>query len=245
MHPQVKRTFPAWSAQFEGRVPYLYVDVKGLVTTGVGNLVDPVDSAVRLPWTVKGQPAPKTLVRAEWGIVKRQAKEIPGHPKGLGLKDLHHKFAGALTTIRLSEAAIDELVDTKAEEFVGFMRTHYFPEFNTYPADAQLALLSMAWALGPGFPQTWTVLRNAVIRRDWGAAADYCKIKESGNAGVIPRNHANRFLFNNAAKVEAQGLPADKLWYPKTVKPDLGEAADPMQTELDFTGVRIAEELRK
>jgi len=37
MFSSVQSSFPAFSAKFEGRVPYMYVDVKQLVTVGVGN----------------------------------------------------------------------------------------------------------------------------------------------------------------------------------------------------------------
>lgn len=34
----------------EGRVPYMYLDVKGLVTTGLGNLIDSTADAEQLAW---------------------------------------------------------------------------------------------------------------------------------------------------------------------------------------------------
>ena len=35
MFPAVQSGFPAFSAKFEGRVAYMYLDVKGLVTVGL------------------------------------------------------------------------------------------------------------------------------------------------------------------------------------------------------------------
>ena len=50
MFAAVQSSFPAFSGRFEGRVPYMYLDVLGLVTVGVGNLVDPVETAQALPF---------------------------------------------------------------------------------------------------------------------------------------------------------------------------------------------------
>ena len=49
MRESVRRGFIGFSAPFEGRLHYMYLDVKGLVTTGVGNLIDSVGAAQALP----------------------------------------------------------------------------------------------------------------------------------------------------------------------------------------------------
>src|SRR5580704_1499007 len=50
MYSSVRDIFPNFSKQFEGRVGWMYLDVKGLVTIGVGNLIDPLPAAVGLPF---------------------------------------------------------------------------------------------------------------------------------------------------------------------------------------------------
>ena len=50
VHPSVLADWGAWTAQFEGRVAWPYLDVKGLVTVGLGCLIDPVSAALPLPF---------------------------------------------------------------------------------------------------------------------------------------------------------------------------------------------------
>ena len=47
MRPSVFAAFPGFITRFEGRLPFMYLDTKGLVTTGVGNLIDPLVPASR------------------------------------------------------------------------------------------------------------------------------------------------------------------------------------------------------
>src|SRR5713226_1332348 len=78
MFTSVQTAFRAFSEQFEGCVPHMYLDIKGLVTVGVGNLVDPVGLAQALPFRFKNKPgiaspgAPATAdqIAAEWQKLK-------------------------------------------------------------------------------------------------------------------------------------------------------------------------------
>lgn len=48
----------------------MYLDVRGLVTTGIGNLIDPKEVALPLPWLKEGEPATADEISAEWDFVK-------------------------------------------------------------------------------------------------------------------------------------------------------------------------------
>ena len=48
MYDDVRAAFLSFTTRLEGRVPYMYLDIKGLVTIGVGNLIDPVDLALQV-----------------------------------------------------------------------------------------------------------------------------------------------------------------------------------------------------
>lgn len=41
MYPSVTSFFRVFNEPLEGVVAYMYLDIKGLVTVGVGNLIDP------------------------------------------------------------------------------------------------------------------------------------------------------------------------------------------------------------
>ena len=61
--------FNTASPSLEGRLEFMYLDVKGLVTIGVGNLIDSIADAQRLPWRNKttsrgtGPLAPERLAQ--------------------------------------------------------------------------------------------------------------------------------------------------------------------------------------
>lgn len=220
MFPAVQSGFPTFSTKFEGRVPYMYLDVLGLVTVGVGNLVDPVLAAQALPFRFKNRPgvaapgsaATADQIAAEWQMLKNDSS----------LKTRGYKACEPITQLELSDDAIDSLVIdrlTKNESFL--KRQPWFQDFDTWPADAQLGLLSMAWAMGPAGPGNFPSFRAACQRLDFNTAAAQCKMNEAGNPGVVPRNQANFTLFSNAAIVvvgAAQGgLQRANLYYPQVL----------------------------
>jgi GH24 family phage-related lysozyme (muramidase) len=93
-----------------------------------------------------------------------------------------------------------------------------FPDWDNWPADAQLGALSMAWAVGAGFPRIFKRFTASVNAGRWSAAAIECKIKEvSGgvpNPGIIPRNRANALCFRNAAAAVDDDMPRETLVWP-------------------------------
>lgn len=203
----VLANFVNWNKPLEGRLPFMYTDVKGLVTTGVGNLIDPIGAAKGLDWRIgdtTAAPAPDNAraatadeVTAAWNTVKGA---YPG---------TQSSKCASLTNVRLTEAGISALVVSKLKTNDAYVAAHLAP-YADLPADAQLAVMSMAWAMGPGFLSTFKNLVTALQGSppDFGAAVAQCKINATGNPGVIPRNTADQVLFGNAAKVQAgQGNP--------------------------------------
>lgn len=185
LDPMVRASWAAAMTPLEGCVPWLYCDVRGLVTTGIGNLIDPIGAALPLPWLdASGSPASLAAVRDEWTRVKSL---------GGGL-EFHH-YRGEL---HLDDAAIAELVGSRLDADVTIL-LHAFPAFASFPAPAQAAICSMAWAMGAGFPASWPRLSGFVSNRDWTGAAGDCAINAVGNPGVVPRNLVQRALFLSAA----------------------------------------------
>jgi GH24 family phage-related lysozyme (muramidase) len=182
MRASVLAVFPEFSARFEGRVTFLYLDVEGLVTCGVGNLVDPISACLPLPWQIDGRPATQQEIGDQWTRVK-------------GAIQLEKRGGGAfvsVTTMRLTDDAIDDLVRTRAAQMNAVL-VQRFPAFEDFPADAQLALMSLAWACGPDF--RFPKLAEAVLAEDWATCAIECQMEATGNAGLVPRNAAQKALF--------------------------------------------------
>jgi hypothetical protein len=205
MQQSVRDYFNLFSAKFEGRLGFMYLDVKGLVTTGVGNLIDPIGSAMLLPWVHKsdGTPASTTEISQEWNDVKSHQEMAP---KGGG-------YFGSMTQLMLTDDAIDSLVLSKLEENERYLKNR-FPQYDNWPADAQLGLLSMAWAMGPSFK--FPRFETAVNSRppDFDMAAIESHMNDAGNPGLTPRNVANVLLFRNAASAVIRGMPFSTLYYP-------------------------------
>lgn len=215
MKPAVREKFPAFTTQFEGRVNTMYLDVKGLVTVGVGCLIDTPDGAARLPFVhTNGTVAAPSEIIAAWHNVKSHQS----------LSKLHYRYAVPYNNgLSLPDAAVDDLMLERLDQNDRiFART--FPDWESFPAEAQLAIHSMGWAMGPGFPAKWPHLNARIHDQLWaeyanadgkrflvGGCAFVCKIREEGNPGIVPRNKANRALFEAAAKVAAGPSPTEAI----------------------------------
>jgi hypothetical protein len=211
MYSSVRANFIAFNSRFEGRMHCMYLDTHDppLVTTGVGNLIDPVTIAVKLPFAWKNRPGrpPATPIEIanEWNRVKSRIPYI----------HVHSSIWDMITDLSLDDAAIDVLVLDKAGQNEAILKKRpAYAQFDTWPADAQLALHSMAWAMGPGFH--FPALAESCQKRDFASAARQCKMDDRNNPGLTPRNAANVQLFTNASKVQSpgSGLAPDRLYFP-------------------------------
>jgi GH24 family phage-related lysozyme (muramidase) len=207
----------------EGVVQWMYLDVDGWVTTGIGNLIDagktkwkpaPGDEkpALALPWAdrkTKKKVTDKTVITTEWNLIK-------------GKKDLATGGwveAGKVATLELSMADVLDLVSKKLESNAVELAKG-FPGFKDFPADAQLGMLSMAWAMGAGYATTWKNFIKAVNKKtdgqadpDWDAASKECFMK---GKGIEKRNDADKQLFLNALAVDADdNVDNSTLVWPK------------------------------
>jgi hypothetical protein len=189
----------------------MYLDAIGIVTTAQGlALLTPAD-ALHLPWerVSDSWPASPQAIQAEWTRVK-SLKALAGHGGGAFV-------AGAV--LRLTEGGVALATSRKlAEVEAALVAPHRFPGFSTAPADAQLALLRMVWAMGPGFADDgkWPMFRAAFIARDWMGCAEECRMREEGQPLEFARsNDADRVCFENARAVELDGIDADVVYWPR------------------------------
>lgn len=202
MRVAVRDAFVEFTAKFEGVIAWMYLDIKGLVTTAVGNLIDPVEMAAGLPFLHKdGTPATHEEIRSEWHEVKlHQEMRVRG---GGAFR--------AVTTLHLSIEGIHAVVLSKLNANEEILRNR-FTDYESWPADAQLGLLSMAWAMGPAFHYPRFI--EAARAKDFKTCATECHMDDRGNPGLRPRNVANLVLFENAATAIAQGIDPEILHWP-------------------------------
>jgi GH24 family phage-related lysozyme (muramidase) len=186
--PIVREKFFAYNAPFEGVISHLYADCKNLVTIGVGCLADPLPMVLALPMRrPDGTLATTQEIAADWNAVK-------GDPL---CATRGHTYAAKLCKLRLEPADVEALVLRRLDDFAAHLAKR-FPAFGSWPWQAQLAVLSIAWACGPGF--RFPRMEQALLAGDFAAAAEECEINATGNAGVIPRNAANKALLLEASK---------------------------------------------
>ena len=210
MYPSALSAFQKWTESLEGRLPYMYLDVDGAVTTGIGNLLDSVSAAQTLPWK-HGATGPKATpdeIATGWQAVKalQSSKSLGGG---------NAVFSNA-TDLRLSQPDIDALFSSTLASFSSTLRQS-FPQLDTWPADAQMGLLGMAWALGPNFAPQWpkfTAAMNTSPPSFMTAAAE-----SHISNGTLSRNAQQLLMFLNANSVQGNKLDPSKLYYPQTATP--------------------------
>jgi len=192
VHTSVRDAWLPWNAPIEGIVSWMYLDIRGLVTTGLGQLCDPSILALALPWqSADGTSASTAQVQAAWQAVKAN----------LALAHEGAAAAEALTTLRLPQSDIAATALATLDRYAAILAAcPALAAFATWPADAQLGALSMAWAMGPGFPRMFPHWCADCQAGDWAQAAVDCWITDAGNPALRRRNVANRAAFALAAK---------------------------------------------
>ncbi len=193
---------------FEGGIPYLYNDIEGKTTVAFGDLVDSVGAVLGLSWL---RPDGGRASAAEIATAWQACHNDPAAARaGAG-------YAERLTTIRLTREAMTSLAMARFRSNAAEL-SRFFPDLEDWPACAQLAIASWAWAVGTHspFPRLFSALRardfsvaSIEIHADeWTQTRDGKRIR---NAGLVPRNAANRILMLNAQRVEDFKLDPDLL----------------------------------
>lgn len=236
MRDSVRRVFVAFTSPLEGVVEHLYLDTKGLVTVGIGNLVDPIQYALPLPFVHRndGRPAQRDEIATEWLDIKNRPE----------LARLGHRAAREHCRLHLTPDGIDNLVARKLGQNDRFLAAR-FPEWNEWPADAQLATLSMAWACGPAF--RFPMLDAALKAQNFELAAQECTINPQAGT-IVTRNAANRTLYRNAARVLAYHLDQEALIWPADMTkppPSSPELHDTTNARITGTSEAMREALQR
>lgn len=194
MRDAVRNAFVAYSKPFESCVHYPYLDVKGLATVGIGDLEEPLSEFQKLPFA-RGVGGPKCCA-AEIQAAYWKLKHCGLDPKAGGAQ------YEAVTDLRLSDDDITNIVATKLAQIEAVLIT-LLPNFAQAPADAQLAVLSMAWALGAYFPKQWPKFSAAFRAAKWGVCDQECQPSaaemKANNDSFRKRVASWHQLFKNAA----------------------------------------------
>jgi GH24 family phage-related lysozyme (muramidase) len=166
--------------KFEGWVPYFYLDTKGFVTVGFGQMIPNPDEASKLAMQSAAGAATDAEKRNEWATIKAQA---PG---------MFFTAYKPFTRLTYDEANGQGFLVSKLQSCIGQLKAA-FPDLDSYPPGPQDALLDMIYNMGAGefSAAHWPHLFAAVRARDWAAAAAQCTRQGIGD----DRNKATRALF--------------------------------------------------
>lgn len=218
MHQSVAANFLKFTEPFEGFVTWMYADRKGLVTTGLGNLIDRSGTisseGLNLDWRRSdGTKASQEEIRAAFNAVKNFASQFERGADGflIGIPGGGSDTQQSLTDIRITRSDVLDLVENKLASIETTLRQR-FGSWDVWPADAQLGTFSMSWAMGEhfGYPK-FTAAANQLI-------PDFMTMAEES---VIPelkaRSEAQKQLFRNAARVLQTGADPSQVYWPNEV----------------------------
>jgi GH24 family phage-related lysozyme (muramidase) len=155
---------------FEGSIGWMYLDRKGNVTAGVGEVLISADAAVKIPFMrSNAELASDGEIRQDYARVKAM---LPG------LRAAAYRSPSALllngeTITRLLNGKLIE----KSEQLVAL-----FPRFDRFPITVKTALLDMAFNLGvAGIVTKFPDFIESVHKENWSGAADNCKRLDVSN----------------------------------------------------------------
>ena len=155
----------------EGRIPWLYCDSRGFVTTGVGNLVKDADACALLPLYDLSAP-----LRTEPPPEASEAAKRSAFCLILGAYDdtKAAMYYRTLSSLRLTNDAIDALLEQRlmGEFFPGLLKL--CPGIEGFPLPARRALVDMVFNLGVGGLGKFPHLLAACNSADWATAAAQC-----------------------------------------------------------------------
>ena len=182
---------------FEGTVPWFYLDTEGFVTVGTGNMVPNVDAALMLPLRDgAGDLASPQAIAADFNRVHIMPA---GHVA---------EFYRCSSSLQLAKADCQALNRKRCLDFVDQLRQE-FDGFDLFPTGAKMSLLDMIYNMGRGYPPTpirkgkgllgFTHMCGSVRLKNWAAAAAECDRPQVSSS----RNAWTKAHFLNAAQVLA------------------------------------------
>lgn len=215
MRASAQDAFWGLTVGLEGYDDSLYVDILDLVTSGVGDLMDPMPLALGHPWLHRSDDSTATTdeIAAEWNAVKTgripSVRLCGGTPRPLYLKP------EAVQTLVLNRLRMNEAFLVRR-----------WSNWAQWPADGQLGAHAVAWAAGakwaaPHFDKAALAMDFRTIAGPVGDASTNplfrgeAWLRDTGNPGLHRRNLIVKTLFQNAANVLSCGLDPDVLLYPR------------------------------
>jgi len=140
-------------------------------------------------------------IERAWRKIKYSPQQ-PADPK----KQFTASWYQNQANLRLDPESMRVLFERLAHSNYEAVKKYYFKDFDRWPLDAQLAIMSMSWS-GPGLFKTFGTFSTLCNSEDFGLATNQCAI--AGPGTVMERNRINKLLLQNAQVVVSE----EKLGY--------------------------------
>lgn len=198
MHQSAKDQIGDHFSVFEGVVPYMYLDVRGLVTVGIGNLLDPLSTygkKVRFYRLSDRGYATDAEVKADFATVK--SKVVPGGNAPQPGWDKYWKFE-ALTKLRVYPDDLKAAVLAAVAAQESWVRGQIGSVYDELPADVQVVLVQMGYA--GGLKARMPQLAPLIKAGDYLGARRYAYLTNQfgSTRGYEDYNAAFRMMLMNA-----------------------------------------------
>jgi hypothetical protein len=190
MHPSVRTGAKKWFTASEASSPYMYLDVKGFVTIGIGRLLSTSGAATVLPFVYKSDQSKRATpgeIASEYALVKTKTEWA-------NKKD-HLKLFGGITALCLPNTSVDAVFENSINGADSWAKKEAdFADFDNWPADAQLAIISIIFAMGSVPSQDkgrnkWTVFRKALKEEDFLTAANNSEIIDTRQQDALKKRN--------------------------------------------------------
>lgn len=211
MRTVVRNIFLEFVTRYTQCVGWMYLDPQGMVRTGIGSLLEPIDRALVLPWVSKddGRKGELNEISADWVRVKKNRLLAHQQP---------HR-ARFVTQLELGKAGLEQVTFAQLDAYELELAAIFPHEaWEEYPANVQLVVMSMVWELrGVGeLAGTWTPslagFAKAIREEAWATAAEHCFLDDRTDPSRKPRNWAHRKLLTVAATAEPEQLEKVTGW---------------------------------
>lgn len=212
MRDSVRAAWVKTNTPLEGVLPWMYLDRLGNVTSGMGDLLEPVGAALAVEWVnPDGSTVSDADVAAAWNAVDALRSDPKGELQTSGPATQGGGAFGPYTTIRLTPTTIQALVAGKLDSMEPTLRARY-KNWDSQPADSQWGILSMSWAMGEHFE--FPDFDAAINAGQYAKAAPLSVFR---GTGVQTRIADDQLAFKNAQVVVDNFLPREILYYPRTL----------------------------
>lgn len=193
--------------RWETPILWMYLDSEGYVTVGCGSMLPDAASAKAVSFFHEKSLSPATTdeIEAAWKKLRLGSKKQKESPNKQKLSALSYKNE---TDLRITIGTSSTLRDKHIKADHQQLKLIY-PNFDTFPENAKIALFDMIYNLGPGRYKTskqrangirqYVLMNRAINKEDWKAAAANC----FRNGIQIARNNMTAQLFKSCVVKKA------------------------------------------